>query len=167
MTRLIHYSAQPLTAVRRREAGERCGIYKTPGLWVSIPGEDDWVDWCLSEQFGLDRLAHAAEVHLVPGANVKVIRSVDELDAFSMAYADPEDASEHRIKLYRPHGYRLDWMRLRGEFDGLIIPQWFWERRHSCAWYGVWDCASGVIWEPRCIDRIEAIEPPDLKLDAA
>lgn len=166
MTRLIHYSALPLTTVRRREPGEPCGLYKPPGLWVSVQGEDDWLNWCIANAWALDSFTHATEVHLVPDANVMVIRSVAELDDFSTHYADPADGEDPQMMAICKHGWRIDWHQVRADFDGLIIPELFWERRLTCAWYSGWDCASGVIWGPRCIDRIEAIEPPDLKREA-
>ena len=55
MTRLLHYSSKPITAVYSVSQGpglEHHRYDKPRGLWLSVEGEDDWRSWCEAESLG-------------------------------------------------------------------------------------------------------------------
>lgn len=154
--RLIHYSTVPLTKVRStRHSDTRAGVYKTPGLWVSVEGEHDWPSWCRGEQWGLDGFAHATEVVLSDTANVKHLSSADEIDEFTERFHVPSSPIWHR---------GLDWHAIRAEWQGLIIAPYCWERRLAdhTSWYYGWDCASGVIWNAKAVADLRSLPAPDM-----
>src|ERR1700677_27694 len=86
--RLIHYSADPLTEVRSVDLKERgAGAYKPRGLWVSVEGDDDWLNWCKSESYGApEKFAHATEVLLRESANVLRLTTPLEIDDFTRLF---------------------------------------------------------------------------------
>lgn len=159
--RLIHYSDEPLTTVRSvRHSDKRAGAYKTPGLWVSAEGDYDWVWWCKSERWGLDRLVSATEVVLASGANIKHLTNAAEIDDFTETFALDRTPIWHR---------GLDWHAIRQEWQGLIIAPYCWERRLAdhTSWYYGWDCASGVIWDAAAVQELRQLPAPDLTDEAA
>lgn len=158
--RLIHYSKKPLVKVRSKShSDERCGAYKTPGLWVSVEGEHDWPSWCLGENWGLDRFVHATEVVLAEDANVKHLSGATEIDDFTDEFHTGGSPIWHR---------GLDWEAIRMRWRGLIIAPYCWERRLAdhTGWYYGWDCASGVIWDAKAVKELRPAELPDMA-DAA
>src|SRR3990167_3568080 len=154
--RLIHYSKTPLTAVRStRHNAHLVGAYKTSGLWVSVEGDDDWLNWCRGESWGLDGFSHATEVILSKDAEIMHLKNASQIDKFT---------NEFRPK-NRPEWDRsLNWPAIRKRWQALIIAQYCWSRRLSThtSWYYGWDCASGVIWNAKAVVSVMAITPPDL-----
>lgn len=144
----------------RKHSEDGAGAYKTPGLWVSVEGEDDWLAWCRSEGWGLDRMVCAAEVILSPASNVKRLTSAYEIDEFSDDFRTSGSPIWHR---------GLDWSAIRDRWQGLIIAPYCWERRLAdhTGWYYGWDCASGVIWDAAAVESVQSIAPPDLTEQAA
>lgn len=153
--RLIHYAAKPLTAVRstthdpiRRNI---CGVYKTPGLWVSVEGDYDWCWWCEAEGFDLEC---ATEIILAENANVKHLRDARDIDRFTAQF-HPKGRPE-----WDPN---LDWLAIRARWNGLIIAPYVWSRRFArhTSWYYGWDCASGVIWNADAVAAVRPLETQD------
>jgi hypothetical protein len=154
--RLIHYSAKPLLKVHSRKHSEDgAGLCKTPGLWVSVEGEYDWVWWCRAEQWGLGCFKCATEVILADNANIKHLSTAGEIDEFS---------NEFRTAIWG-----LDWPAIRRRWRALIIAPYCFDRRYAdhALWYYGWDCASGVIWNADAIKELRAIDPPDMTAEAA
>jgi hypothetical protein len=148
--RLVHYSAEPMAVVRSMPHGGVMGAYKTGGLWFSVEGPDDWVQWCKSKDFCLEQFVHATEIVLKSKAKVLRLRNASDIDAFTAEYvAEQEDLIP-------------DWPSVRAKWQGLIIAPYCWGRRLSSFWYHGWDCASGVIWDADAIAKLRPIEPPDM-----
>jgi hypothetical protein len=147
--RLLHYTEHPwpkrLKWCDRAPVDE---IFKPSGIWVTTEGEDSWFNWCIGERFNIERLQFVHRVHLRAGARICWIMTVEELDAFTAKYG---------VSPY-PGGARIwiDWRRVMTTYDGLIIPEYFWERRNhfETSWYYTWDCASGCIWNRKAITRV-------------
>lgn len=160
--RLIHYSSKPLLKVRSMTHSEDgVGAYKTPGLWVSAEGDDDWVAWCRAESFSLGCFAHATEIILADDAKVKRLRTAKEIDQFTAEF-EPKDRRGN-------WDHRIDWPAIRSRWQALIIAPYCWQRRLSShtSWYYGWDCASGVIWDAAAVKELRPAEPPDMSEKAA
>lgn len=124
------------------------GCFTKPrGLWVSVDGEHGWEEWCRAENFS-HMGTFKYRVDLIPGANILVLTSPEELDTFDAKYG-VEETYPPLSGLNIP-GYtfrRIDWLKVRRKYDGIIIAPYIWERRLShLEWYYTWDCASGCIW---------------------
>lgn len=153
--KLVHYSDAPIGPLRviEQRKGDRLDQFKPRGLWVSDDDcADNWRTWCEAEQWGLDRLTHVHDVELAPAANLLVLRTVADIDAFTRQWA------VHPIPEITSNMF-MDWEGVRRRCQGLIITPYIWERRLSygaddAMWYYSWDCASGCIWDPAAIASI-------------
>ena len=152
--RLVHYSPTPIDTVLAVEP--RWDRLKPSGLWVSDDDcEDNWRAWCEAERFRLDSLACPHDVELAVAANVLILRTAFEIDAFTREWA-VSDGTELSGRLH----LWMAWDRLSERYQGLIITPYIWERRLSMGdgtdsmWYYAWDCASGCIWDPAAIASI-------------
>jgi hypothetical protein len=156
--KLIHYSKNPLTAVDPNwPPAVRFG--KPPGLWVSVEagGDDGWRDWCVGENFELDRLTHATEIVLKPDPKPLWIQSKETLRLFTTEFMHRKGKSGY-FDIDNPTAYRsdydwIDWDRVMAKWPALIIAPYQWESRldTDLMWYYLWDCASGVIWDTSII----------------
>lgn len=157
--RLVHFSKQVITEVHGNHNSP--GHLKPKGFWVSVEGNGDgWSDWCRDEGFHTETLENAHEVTLAADAKILWIRTVEELDAFSEQWriqpdwADPIQRKWHHLET------KIDWEAVTRRWQGIIITPYLWGRRldGNAFWYFGWDCASGCIWDPAAIQRIEVID---------
>ncbi len=155
--RLIHYSAKPLTSMRSmKHAEDGAGAYKTPGLWVSVEGPMDWLEWCRAESFGLRSFTYATEIVLAEDARVLHLSGAKAIDKFTAKFQPRDKRGDW--------DHRIDWPAIRRRWRGLVIAPYCYARRLSqhTSWYYGWDCASGVIWDAEAVKELRVLEPPDL-----
>jgi len=173
----LHYSDMPDQIVMydaEQEEGVTDRIYGKPkGLWITPEyAENNWYDWCVSEDFLKAELNFIHELSIKPEAKLLRLESISDIDAFTKEYAfsamervrsfmdDLTILSDTKTKEYvskRRDG--VDWPRLAKEYQGILIPTYIWERRLSfkgppADWYYTWDCASGCIWSADAIEKI-------------
>lgn len=157
--RLIHHSAQPLRSVRdveqRELAGRYLSAYEKPlGLWVSCADhEQNWHEWCQSENFGKEGFAFENEIILSADAELLTLTCADDLDEFTHRFGVETGSS------WRPVERCIAWRRVSEQFAGILIAPYIWSRRnadHTCWYYG-WECASGCIWDASAIAHIETV----------
>lgn len=145
---LSHYSARPITQLYKKvERDEK--YFKPTGLWVSVDGEHDWRAWCEAENFRLECLRIKYSVKLKPTANILHLSTAVELETFTKEYSVRGLAGSDL-------NCHIDWPRLRGQYDGIIISPYQWSQRMELMWYYSWDCASGCVWN---IEQIESMIP--------
>lgn len=147
-----HYSREPLGELSDARA-ENMALTdielmrgKPRGLWVSVPGEDDWRTWCESESFDIERLrcCQALELNLT---DILMLDTLSSLDAFDCEYGLE---MQFGAGLYGTK-WVIDWRRVAAEYAGIVIAPYQWKRRFDgrvSSWYYSWDCASGCIWSP-------------------
>lgn len=120
--------------------------YKPEGIWYEVDG--DWRRWNDAEGYfdSLTMTLHRVELG---DERMLYITTVDELDAFTAQYGvieyvrHPFEAKPLRLER------GIEWSRVADEYDGIEIAPYQWSRRLELSWYYGWDCASGVIWQPR------------------
>jgi hypothetical protein len=153
---LEHYSDGPLEWPPRdyEQPSEKPGWgkpMKPEGLWVSIPGEDDWPSWCRSEEFWLEKLVVQNRVILADEANIKLIGNEAEIIQF-----DDDYGFDWNIGGSGFTSRRINWQRVAMDYHGIVIAPYVWScrlpmemgtpRSRVSDWYYPWDCASGCIW---------------------
>lgn len=150
---LSHWSASPLGALYPVE--QKGSDLKPRGLWLSVDGEYDWPTWCRENDFERS-FEHRAVITLKRDAEVLFLQSGGEVLEFTERYEyNPLPGREHLLDM----GMFIDWVRVAEEWQGLMIPTYLWSMRmhHRASWYYSWDCASGCIWNPEAIERVEHI----------
>lgn len=126
---------------------------KPRGLWLSDESDHGWSKWCEDEGFRDTSKQARTEFTLAPGANVLHLTTTADVLAFSSRYPLPPN-------LYGPEQYDMnaggvDWIRVREEYNGLLITPYSWAARldSRAAWYYGWDCASACIWHLSAIQQ--------------
>lgn len=162
---LEHYSAAPLGEVQSRAQERPYSAHEKPkGLWVSVPGENDWPSWCKMEDFGLDRLAHRTRLILSPGSRLLLVDNAEALSALEQRYgflAEYPPSSGSR----QPRDLAIDWPAVARDWQGIVIAPYQWEARWESLWYGGWDCASGCIWDAGAICGAVTLPSPSAPQD--
>ena len=157
MSRLIHYSNKPLKkvwSVEQEDPTSTSFTRKPEGLWVSVEGEDDWHEWCTSEEFRVELLACATEVVLKPDAKILRLSTASQLDQLESEYGVPDEV----LKSSRISYVSIQWERVAEKYQGIIIAPYMWSCRLDMMWYYAWDCASGCIWDADAVAELRPIE---------
>lgn len=146
---LIHYSKDPIDKVLHiEEKKDGQGFMKPVGLWVSDEAcTDNWRSWCIGNDFRLDHLAYPYKVDLFKDNNVLVLETSEALETFTKEFGNPIHQGSSMIG--------IDWKKVERKYGGLIITPYQWDMRFELLWYYGWDCASGVIWDPKQIESFE------------
>ncbi len=143
--KLLHYSAEPFQFNQDRTYQQHAYGFNPNGLWLSVEGDDDWLAWCNSENFGIERLKYATEVILKPDASVLLLDTAAKVNEFNTRFRRTDDNSiVHNIA----------WDKVEALYDGLIIAPYHWGLQLHIMWYYTWDCASGVIWNLSTIANV-------------
>ncbi len=163
---LMHYTEELLVfdPDRTYEQSEPRSFGKPHGFWVSVRGEDDWINWCTDNEFFLTGLTHAHRVDLAPDANILMVEDTDAMMAFHERYSVEDTVhvlprfrfGDEYIYKSRPIG----WAGVVEDYDGIIIAPYQWTRRNHLDWYYGWDCASGCIWNLSAIAAVVRTELP-------
>jgi hypothetical protein len=154
---LFHYSAEPLGELRAvpmqryREGGTWTFIDKPQGLWLSV--EDAWEEWCRDNGFRLDTLCCKTRIVLKETPRLLLLESVLDIREFQGKYGMPHPL----VGISYPG---INWTRVAEKYAGIVIAPYQWSLRFELMWYYTWDCASGCIWDPSIIERVEIVEEP-------
>jgi len=148
---LSHYSREPVGPLYGKDQAPPGEAFKPHGLWVSVDGDDDWPQWCNENGYDGCGSYHYYRVHVGDLGRVLVLGTVGEI----------RDFDEQRV--IRPHNIltSIDWEAVARDYAGIIIAPYQWGCRLDLMWYYGWDCASGCIWDPTVIERMELVSGPD------
>ncbi len=165
---LLHYTSEPIEQLRsvdQRGPGNQLRGDKPQGLWLSVEGEDDWLNWCKAKDCGDPASQICYEVTLVTGANVLHLSTSEEIQKFTAEYcARPKRVMVEEVRtgfldeyLVDPEGIR--WDLVAEAYAGIIIAPYQWSCRltSETMWYYGWDCASGCIWSADAVLGIEEV----------
>ncbi len=123
---------------------------KPDGVWYDCGGE--WLRWVESEM-----------PHWLGDYTYRLF-----LDKGKMLYIDSPEMLDIFTQTYRatavegvssPSSYYIDWPAVAKKYTGIEICPYIWERRMSrhTEWYYGWDLASGCVWDPCIIRKLERI----------
>lgn len=145
------YHSAPLTLDRSKRY-EQAIHFKPRGLWFSV--QADWDRWC--SQDGCEDWVSEALIHKVvikPFDDLLILRTPEDLDAFTLQYGRPDG-----IDRKYAHCNRIDWPEVAAKYPGIVSLNYVWERRldGGCDWYYTWDAASGCVWD---LDYVRCIIP--------
>jgi len=148
---LHHYSPERFELARDFRYQRPTLDHKPAGLWVTVPGEDDWPSWCEAESFGLGRLEHEYQVTLSEGANILILSSPSDIAQFDREYGA---ALHPQVESYRG----IHWEAVEARYDGILIAPYQWSCRRDFSWYSGWDVASGCIWNLAVVASVSLVE---------
>lgn len=155
MRNLVHYSHKPLEDIYDCQQDlDFMGGRKPQGLWVTTENtEDDWMSWCLCENFPLGNFLN--KVSLVPKANILYIKTSKALVDFHGQYKVTSSFARRYTGF--PKHDAINWPAVAKKYDGIVIAPYQWKHRLSTPvseWYYSWDVASGCIWKSRAIKKV-------------
>lgn len=116
--------------------------FKPGGLWYGVGRE--WLEWTRAESFH-NEIGHIYRLHL-DRSKMLVLRTVTELDEFNACYLRPRSG-------FHP----VDWPEVMLAYTGIEIAPYQYSRRFDLSWYYSWDVASGCIWNPSAVLKVEEL----------
>ncbi|HKT90139.1 MAG TPA: hypothetical protein VJQ59_16960 [Candidatus Sulfotelmatobacter sp.] len=143
-----HYSGRPIDALQHVQYRQIHSV-KPEGFWISVDGEEDWKEWCQSNNLRTEDLKHAYAVELDGESNILWLKKPTDVDEFEKRYCSEPSTDGFISPL-------INWPEVASQYDGIVISPYYWERRwgRGSIWYYSLDCASGCIWNLDAIARI-------------
>ena len=129
------------------------GRLKPDGLWLTVDGPDDWINWCAGENFRWpDGFRERHRFEIVEWDRVLMIPDANEVWVLGRKY--PLDRP---TVLSTKFGY-VDWDAVAQDYAGVIIAPYQWSCRNEpeTFWYYGWDCAAGYIWDLSVVRHVES-----------
>ncbi len=128
--------------IRSTPSEEQKIEFKPKGFWFGI--QDSWVDWIEGEapHWKQDNL-YSVEVD---EDKCLVINTLEELVKFHNTY-----------RTNTSYGEMINWSIVADQYSGVIIKEYFWEKRTDYMWYYTWDVASGCIWDNTAVKSVNQI----------
>jgi hypothetical protein len=158
--KIIHYTDRPIESLELRDYGQEQVAWhaKPNGLWFSVEGLIDdynWKEWCESEKFRVECLVYPYEIILHEKAKILHLKNKEELIEFTQTYILKTGCLDAEFDTYQ-----LKWDEVKKLYQGIIIAPYQWECRLALesSWYYGWDCASGCIWDIKCIESFNLYE---------
>lgn len=130
------------------------------GLWTStyLPEAQypsDWVEWCVCNNFAINKTIGSI-LRVLPGANIYVINSLEDLKALFKWYKNPEPSGLCNRPL-------LDFCAVSKHFDAIHLTQRGESKTRLCLddidLYG-WDCESTVWFNTKYLKLEQEIHIP-------
>lgn len=146
---LSHYTEKPFVFDPTRAYKQERVTFKPHGLWLSVDGDDGWPEWCRSENYAVEALAHRTEFRIVEGANILRLSTPEAVLSLGDRYPTG------------PEGYLrgwVDWEPIIAQYDGVLADPYMWSLRFElkAIWYSTWDCASGCFWN---LNAVTVVDP--------
>lgn len=159
MSRLVHYSGEPLESIRSIKQKPAPDM-KPKGLWLSVEDGHGWRDWREAEDWGLRDGEIVTEITLNPDANGLWLKTSADILAFSERFVLAPDPVLGGTTFF------VDWASVAAEFDGIIIAPYDWHLRldDRVTWYYGWDCSSGCIWNKDAIASFKQLTTEEIDI---
>ena len=141
----LHYSSHLLTKIEDREYLKKQDEDVKPyGFWFTPEIENNWKDWCKSENFSLESLNYKYQLE-IDLTNILKLETFEQILEFSKRFKNR---------------HTLDWKKVSSLYSGILITPYIWKARNTFEtnWYYTWDCASGCVWDISVIKDFSLIE---------
>jgi len=149
----IHYTGENIMTLDLNRAYtqivKKWKIYTPNGLWLSIPGINDWEKYCLKNNYNLINLKYEFQVKLKPAAKILVLFNTALFEDFikKYGYYGGHNAVELLIR----------WEKIIINYQGIALPC----RPPELPDMGVrnkfWFCTSACIWDLQAVEKVEKL----------
>jgi hypothetical protein len=162
--KLMHYSNKQIDSLDlKRKYQNFYGDPKPTGLWVSVENTsvqngNGWKEWCISEEYEEENLAHKHEIIPKANANIARLTSYKTIKRFNGRYGIVNPWPSFMTRLGR-----IDWTSVKKYYQGIIVTKYYSRYWMEFPWLYGWDCASGCIWDLSCIEKFRHIRARKVK----
>lgn len=119
--------------------------WKPVGLWYSLRGDWDWLDWVKDEM-------------PIWYNNYRLLYQIEIVKKEVLHIASPEQLHEFDKEFRNEYG-SINWRAVSEQYGGIEIApyQHILRLDDRVPWYYPWDCASGCIWHHRAVRNIKLL----------
>lgn len=152
--KLMHFSKSPLEELRQIKS---YWPDKPNGLWVSDESDPtSWSDFCCETGIELGEYAYEVDLDM---DRILHLATEEELLGFTRRWGEVDPryvAAGARLRGWPATVTSVRWCDLHSLHDGILITPYHWRLRRV-NWYYTWDCASGVVWNPRAVTGVRSV----------
>ena len=138
------------------------------GLWGSFPSSDEnyvseWHEFCVKEEFGLEKLNFATEFSLKENSKVLCLDSEEDLASLALCYPSSTISADMLSYLEMANDYNdvfsqslfIDWDRLAKDYDAVIVTSYI----------SLWDVPSVVVFNADAVENFRSVSIDEYLLE--
>jgi hypothetical protein len=149
----IHYTSENIHTLDLNRAyaqtAENLALHTPNGLWLSIAGINDWEQYCLKNNYRLDKLKSEFQILFKPAAKIFILHNKTVFENFikKYGYYGEDDTS----------GLSIRWEEIIKDYQGIAMPHVFPKLHNMGLRHKIWRCTSACIWDLQAVEKIERL----------
>jgi hypothetical protein len=158
----IHYTSENITNLDLNRAYtqivKKRTIYAPNGLWLSIPGINDWEHYCLKNNYSLGALKNEFQVFLKTTAKILILFNSALFEDFIKKYGYYSE--RNTIDLL------ICWEKIIRNYQGIVLPCRLPALPNMGIRNEIWFCTSACIWDLQAVEKVEKLGEVNLPQNA-
>jgi len=146
----LHYTSEDIETLdlnrKYYQSPKNLASHSPNGLWLSITGVNDWIEYCLRNSLYIDNVKSEFQVFLKPDAKILILNNTASLVNMTKEYGYyGEDKEELLIR----------WDKIIWTYQGIALPTLLFPKLPNMAtWHKVWCCTSACIWDLQAVEKV-------------
>ena len=149
----IHYTGEDIAALdlsRKYTQNVKNLAYNTPnGLWLSITGIRDWVQYCLINSYCLDNVKSEFQIFLKPDAKILILHNTAALEDFTRKYG--------YYKENNASGLSFRWEEIIRNYQGIALPNVLPKLPNMDMWRKTWCYTCACLWDLQAVEKVDKL----------
>ena len=129
-------------------AGE-LALHTPNGLWLSVPGINDWEQYCLKNNCRLDELKTEFQVLLKKTANILILHNKAAFEKFIQKYGYYNWHTKLELS--------IRWEEIINTYQGIAVTRVFPKLNNMVLWNKIWRYTAACIWDLQAVAKTEKI----------
>ena len=147
----LHYTNEDLVTLdltrKYYQSPKKLTCHVPNGLWLSITGINDWVEYCLRNSLNIDNVKSEFQVFLKPVAKILILNNTASLENMAQEYGYYSENKKDDLL--------IRWDKIIKTYQGIALPTLLFPKLPNMAtWHKTWCCTSACIWDLQAIKKI-------------
>ena len=147
----LHYTSEDIETLdlnrKYYQSPKNLACHSPNGLWLSITGKNDWIEYCLRNSLYIDNVKSEFQVFLKPHAKILILNNTATLENFAKEYGYYSENKKDDL-VFR-------WDKVIKNYQGIALPTLKISKLPNMAtWHKVWCCTSACIWDLQAVEKV-------------
>jgi len=150
----LHYTNEDLVTLdltrKYYQSPKNLACHFPNGLWLSITGKNDWIEYCLRNDLYIDNMKSEFQVFLKSDAEILILNNSASLESLTKEYGYYSENKKDDL-LFR-------WDKIIMNYQGIALPTLKFPKLPNMAtWHKVWCCTSACIWDLQAVEKVDKL----------
>ena len=147
----LHYTSSDIETLdlnrRYYQSPKNLACNSPNGLWLSITGVNDWIEYCIRNGLYIDNVKSEFQVFLKSNAKILILNNASALETLTKEYGYYAENKKDDLLFH--------WDRIIGNYQGIALPTLKLPKLPNMAtWRKIWCCTSACIWDLQAVEKV-------------